>query len=99
MEIKGQISEIIYQNEVNSYTIAEFETDEELTTIVGYLPFINNGDSLKLVGNFVNHPDYGRQFNKEPSIYFAYYTVCSFIRFITEGLPLEIIPAFISNQC
>jgi len=62
LEIKGQISEIIYQNEVNSYTIAEFETDEELTTIVGYLPFINNGDSLKLVGNFVNHPDYGRQF-------------------------------------
>lgn len=62
MEIKGQISEIIYQNEVNSYTIAEFETDEELTTIVGYLPFINKGDSLKLIGNFVNHPDYGRQF-------------------------------------
>ena len=62
MEIKGQISEIIYQNEVNSYTIAEFETDEELITIVGYLTFINKGDSLKLVGNFVNHPDYGRQF-------------------------------------
>ena len=48
MEIKGQISEIIYQNEVNSYTIAEFETEDELTTIVGYLPFINNRDSLKL---------------------------------------------------
>lgn len=62
MEIKGQISEIMYQNEVNSYTIAEFETDEELTTIVGYLPFVNKGDSLKLVGSFVNHPDYGRQF-------------------------------------
>ncbi len=62
MEIKGQISEIIYQNEINSYTIAEFETEEELTVIVGYLPFINKGDSLKLVGNFINHPDYGRQF-------------------------------------
>ncbi len=62
MELKGQISEIIYQNEVNSYTIAEFETDESLETIVGYLPFINKGDSLKLVGNFVNHPDYGKQF-------------------------------------
>lgn len=62
MEIKGQISEIIYQNEVNSYTIAEFETEEELTTIVGYLPFINKGDSLKVVGNFINHPEYGRQF-------------------------------------
>lgn len=62
MEIKGQISEIIYQNEVNSYTIAEFETEEEQTTIVGYLPFINKGDSLKLIGDFINHPDYGRQF-------------------------------------
>ncbi len=62
MELKGQISEIIYQNEVNSYTIAEFETDKNLETIVGYLPFINKGDSLKLIGNFVNHPDYGRQF-------------------------------------
>ena len=62
MELKGQIEEIIYQNEINSYTIAEFETDEEQTTIVGYLPFINKGDSLKLVGDFINHPDYGRQF-------------------------------------
>lgn len=62
MEIKGQISEIIYQNEINSYTIAEFETEEELTTIVGYLPFINKGDSLKVIGNFINHPEYGRQF-------------------------------------
>ena len=62
MEIQGQISEIIYQNEINTYTIAEFEAEEELTIIVGYLPFINKGDSLKLVGNFVNHPEYGRQF-------------------------------------
>lgn len=62
MEIKGQISEIIYQNEINSYTVAEFETQEELTTIVGYLPFINKGDSLKLVGEYINHQEYGRQF-------------------------------------
>lgn len=62
MELEGQISEIIYQNEVNSYTIAEFELEEEIIVIVGYLPFINIGDSLKIFGNFVNHPDYGRQF-------------------------------------
>ena len=62
MEITGQIYEIIYQNEINSYTIADFETEEELITVVGYLPFINKGDSLKLIGNFVNHVEYGRQF-------------------------------------
>ena len=62
MEITGEVQDIIYRNEVNSYTIAEFETDEELTTVVGYLPFINTGDTLKLIGKFVEHKDYGRQF-------------------------------------
>lgn len=62
MEIKGQLNEIIYQNEVNSYTIATFETDEEELTVVGYLPFINAGDTLKLIGKYVTHQEYGRQF-------------------------------------
>lgn len=62
MEITGEVYDIIYKNEVNSYTIAEFETDEESTTIVGYLPFVNSGDTLKVIGKFVEHKDYGRQF-------------------------------------
>ena len=62
MEITGEILTIIYKNEVNSYTVAEFETDEEITTVVGYLPFINVGDTLKLTGKFIEHKDYGRQF-------------------------------------
>ncbi len=62
MEIIGEIEAIIYKNEINSYTIAEFETDEETTTIVGYLPFVNIGDTLKVIGKFVEHKEYGRQF-------------------------------------
>ncbi len=62
MEIEGQITNIIYRNDTNSYTVAEFETnDNEEITVVGYLPFINNGDSLKLIGDIVKHPDYGEQ--------------------------------------
>lgn len=65
MEILGQITEIIYQNEINCYTVAEFTMENEITTVVGYLPFINKGDSLKLLGRFVNHQDYGEQFKIE----------------------------------
>ena len=65
MEIKGEVTDIIYQNEVNSYTIAVFDTEEEETTIVGYLPFVKNGDTLKIEGRFVEHKDYGRQFKVE----------------------------------
>jgi len=62
LEIEGQVEDIIYQNEVNSYTVAGFETDGELITIVGYLPFINEGDTLKLLGKYVEHQEYGTQF-------------------------------------
>ena len=65
MEIKGRIRDIIYRNEINSYTIATFETDEEETTVVGYLPFIEKGDNLRITGNFVEHPEYGRQLKIE----------------------------------
>ena len=65
MEIKGEVLDIRYQNEVNSYTIAEFETEEEETIIVGYLPFVKSGDNLKLEGKFVEHKEYGRQFKVE----------------------------------
>ena len=65
MEITGQITEIIYQNEINCYTVAEFTMEDEITTVVGYLPFINQGDTLKLSGKFVTHQDYGEQFKIE----------------------------------
>mgnify|MGYP000850119782 CR=1 FL=1 len=62
MQIEGQIIDIIYKNEINSYTVATFETAEnEAITVVGYLPFINNGDNLRLTGDIVTHPEYGEQ--------------------------------------
>ena len=63
MQLEGQVIDIIYKNDVNSYTVATFETSEqEETTIVGYLPFVNEGDNLKITGDIVKHPDYGEQF-------------------------------------
>ena len=63
MQLEGQVIDIIYKNEINSYTVATFETSEmEETTIVGYLPFVSEGDNLKVTGDVVKHPDYGEQF-------------------------------------
>lgn len=64
-EIEGVLTEIIYQNEVNSYVVGIFETEEEQITVVGYLPFIKKGDTLKIIGKFVEHKDYGEQFKIE----------------------------------
>lgn len=63
MELEGEIAEIIYKNEINSYCIAVLNTtDRAEITIVGYLPFINIGDTLKLHGKMVEHQEYGEQF-------------------------------------
>ena len=48
IEIEGEIETIIYCNEVNSYTVARLKAEEDTITIVGFLPFINIGDSLSI---------------------------------------------------
>lgn len=61
MELTGEIIAIIYRNDSNGYTIADLNVDNAEITIVGYLPFVNKGDFVKVVGKIVNHPDYGEQ--------------------------------------
>ena len=69
MELQGQIVNIVYRNESNSYTVADFETEtngkSEIMPIVGYLPFVEEGDTLKLFGKMVVHQEYGEQMKVE----------------------------------
>lgn len=58
----GTVTDIIYRNSENGYTVAEFETESEIFTIVGNLSHIRAGARLKLEGAFKNHPKYGEQF-------------------------------------
>ena len=63
MEIKGQIEEIVYTNEENSYTVCTLSLeDDTMLTAVGYLPFLSIGDVVILYGKMVNHNMYGEQF-------------------------------------
>lgn len=85
MEVKGEVVDIIYQNELNSYTIAVFDTEEEETTIVGYLPFVKSGDTLKLEGRFVEHKDYGRQFKVDTFEKLMPQTLGALERYLANG--------------
>ena len=63
LELEGEIETIIYYNEMNSYTVARMVTKTIGTiTIVGFLPFVNVGDSITVSGEYVTHKDYGKQF-------------------------------------
>ena len=41
MELKGQIEEIIFSNELNSYTVCSMIVGNNEITATGYLPFVN----------------------------------------------------------
>lgn len=93
MEIKGEVQDIIYKNEINSYTIATFKTLEEETTVVGYLPFINSGDTLKVNGVFIEHQEYGRQFKIETFEKIMPQTLDALERYLANGTIKGIGPA------
>lgn len=93
MELKGEIVDVIYKNEVNSYTIANLETETEVFTVVGYLPFVNVGDNLKLEGKFVTHQEYGRQFKIDTFEKIMPETLDSLERYLANGTIKGIGPA------
>ena len=94
MEIIGTIEEFIYQNETNSYTIAVFLTeDQDLVTVVGYLPFIVEGDNLKLTGKMVMHQEYGEQFKIETFEKIMPQTAAALEKYLASGTIRGIGPA------
>ncbi len=95
MEYSGEVLGIIYQNELNSYTIAEMYIDEleDVKTIVGYLPFIVEGDNLKIIGRFVEHKEYGEQFKVESFEKIMPKTLDSLERYLGNGTIKGVGPA------
>lgn len=63
MSHRGYISEIIFRNEDNGYTVAVFETREDSLIVVGYLPGVSPGERIVIHGRETEHPRYGWQFS------------------------------------
>ena len=93
MELKGTVQDIIYKNETNGYTIATFDMESADTTIVGYLPFVQKGDSLKIIGKFVTHPDYGDQFKVETFEKIMPETLDALEKYLSNGIVKGVGPA------
>ena len=61
-EIQGTIEDIVFHNEDNGYIIAHLNDNKKQITVVGVVPYISEGQNLKLIGEWVNHPQFGKQF-------------------------------------
>ncbi|MBE7020290.1 MAG: ATP-dependent RecD-like DNA helicase [Ruminococcaceae bacterium] len=85
-ELDGIVDQIIYANEENGYTVAEFITLEKTITVVGIMPYTYEGESLKLYGNITVHPEYGEQFKVEAYERNVPKTKSSIYAFLASGI-------------
>lgn len=61
-EIQGVVEDIVFQNEDNGYVVARIKNESEKITFVGVIPYLTEGKNLKLQGQWVVHPQFGKQF-------------------------------------
>lgn len=62
MNIKGQLTDIIFYNEENGYIVGVVETEEHEVCIVGHMHSNQKGGTYTFTGEWTLHPTYGEQF-------------------------------------
>ena len=67
-KIQGMVSDIVFKNEENGYTIANLANENDEITIVGCMPTLSVGESIEIEGKWVNHKIYGSQFEVQSFI-------------------------------
>lgn len=61
--IEGTVLEINFRNDENGWTVLSMDHEGTLTTAVGCLPHIHEGEFVRLFGAWTEHRLYGRQFS------------------------------------
>ncbi len=88
-KLKGIIERITYQNPENNYTVLKIEITnhpKKIVTITGYFPTINVGETIEVEGEWINHPQYGYQFNAREYNTIYPVTISGIVKFLGSGI-------------
>ena len=96
-ELCGIVNRITYQNIQNGYTVAVLHTTDGEITVVGTLPLVVEGDNLKLIGKYVVHSTYGRQFAVETFEKQLPTTAAAILRYLSAGVIKGVGPSTAKN--
>jgi len=84
--VEGVVEEIVFRNDVNGFSVLSVKSGRERFAAVGALAYVVAGERVILEGDWVDHPEYGRQLkiasceNVEPE------TVGGIERYLGSGL-------------
>lgn len=60
-QIEGSVQGTVYRNEENGYSVVTIRVGRTETTVVGVLPRLSIGEQAVFTGEWVEHPQYGKQ--------------------------------------
>ena len=83
---EGMIEEIRFRNEENGWTVAMLRYGKKRVTVVGVMPFLSAGEHVALVGEWVEHRDYGAQIKVESYETLRPKTKTAIERYLASGL-------------
>ncbi len=94
--LQGIVERITYVNEESQYVVARLDVPgrRDLATIVGNLPSLTPGETLRLHGTWTHHKKYGDQFQVEQYETVAPATLTGIQRYLGSGLIKGIGPVF-----
>ena len=87
-EIRGMVERITYRDEATLYTVARFREEGKpgVTTVVGNFPAISVGEHLVLTGEWINHREYGRQFQVSQAQPMVPVSIAGIEKYLGSGL-------------
>ncbi len=91
--VKGTVDKITYKNDSNGYTVAVVSVSGEKLTVVGYMPFLSEGESCEFSGEFTNHQTYGLQFSVKSFTRCTPATLSAILKYLSSGILKGIGPA------
>lgn len=94
--LQGTVERITYVNEETQYVVARLDVpgSRDLATIVGNLPSLTPGETLRLQGTWTHHKKYGDQFHVDQYETVAPATLTGVQRYLGSGLIKGIGPVF-----
>ncbi len=85
-ELQGIVEEIVFHNDENGYVVAKINSANEKITIVGIIPYITEGQNLKVRGQWVIHPQFGKQLKVESCEEVIPESIAGIERYLASGV-------------
>lgn len=63
--LNGIVESIVFKSDDTGYVVSKIRIDKDCINAVGIVPFLKEGQHVKLKGQWVIHKQFGRQFNIE----------------------------------